>query len=154
MQWVPGYGGYADPSHRRDRDGDYRRYLADRLSALRPSLDRLIRELAERGKVIDVLPLERARHRLGEAEHLMRTTDYESSAFFQANDLDEAALERLYQYDLVLLEHTRRLKEHVERVEQDPSSPENRASAEEIEATADALVMEFERRTDLIRQWS
>lgn len=154
MQWVPGYAGYADRQHRRAHERAYRQYLADQVSALQPLLDRVIRGRAEQGKVIEVLPLERTRQRLADIEQRIRTTDYESSAFFDVTDLDEAALDRLYQYDLVLIEQARDLHRQIEQLQRGHSSREELVAAEDLEAAAVALSAEFEQRTDLIRTWA
>lgn len=153
-QWVPGYTGYADRQYRRVCERTYRQYLADQVSVLQSPLDHVIRGFAEQGKVLEVLPLERTRQRLADVEQRIRTTDYESSAFFDAADLEEAVLDRLYQYDLVLLEQARDLRRQIERLERGPSSPEELTVAEDIEAAAVALSAEFEQRTDLIRTWA
>ena len=154
MQWVPGYAGYADRQHRRARERAYRQYLADQVSALQSPLDRVVRRLAEQGKVIELLPLERTRQRLADIEQRIRTTDYEASAFFEVTDLDEAALDRLYQYDLVLIEQARDLHRQIEQLERGHLLREELGAAEDLEAAVVALSAEFEQRTDLIRTWT
>jgi len=124
------------------------------VSALQPLRDRVIRGRAEQGKVIEVLPLERTRQRLADIEQRIRTTDYESSAFFDVTDLDDAALDRLYQYDLVLIEQARDLHRQIEQLQRGHSSREELVAAEDLEAAAVALSAEFEQRTDLIRTWA
>ncbi|HXF04237.1 MAG TPA: hypothetical protein VNM72_02340 [Blastocatellia bacterium] len=153
-QWVPGYAGYADRQHRRACETAYRQYLADQVSALQPPLDRVIRALADQGKVIEVLPLERTRQRLADIEQKIRTTDYASSAFFEGTVLEETALDRLYQYDLVLIEQVRDLHRQIEQFERGHPSQEDLVAGETLEAAAVALSAEFEQRTDLIRTWT
>lgn len=147
---VPAYAGYADTSRRYESESHYRCHLADRLNALKSPLDQLIRNLAEAGKVIEVLPLERAQTKLDAVEKQIRLTDYGQSRFFGDGRIDDEVLESVYQYDLVLVEQARTLDEQMNHLRSQSPNPNFLQAAEDFEATLIALEAEFVRRFELI----
>jgi|DewCreStandDraft_5_1066085.scaffolds.fasta_scaffold01481_17 hypothetical protein len=150
---LPEYGGYADHASRREQDARYRQYLSERVHELIPALEQLIGERAHAGRVIEALPLERVREKLRALLDQLRAPDYGATAFFNERPVDEAVLDLLYQYDLVLHEHVRAARAQLEGLRAHPPD-DFLLAAERLEATVLALEAEFKSRCDVIRHWT
>lgn len=102
---IPGFRGYRERELRRDADRAQREHLADRLDGNKKALNDLA-AAATRGGGLDVLNgVETARKRLDKVANRIRYADRGYSGFFDVVKVDEAALGRLYQFDLELLEN-------------------------------------------------
>jgi len=149
---LPEYRGYAEQASRREQDALYRQYVSDQLNGLLAPLEQLIGERAHAGQVIEVLPLERVRERVRALIGELRAPDYGATAFFNERPVDEAVLDLLYQYDLVLTEQVRAAQAQLEELRAHP--PEDfLLAAERLEATVLALEAEFKSRCEVIRHW-
>ncbi len=149
---LPEYRGYAEHAARREQDAAYRRHLSERLAELLPSLEQLIGEWARAGKVLEALPLERARERMRAVKQLLENPDYGTTLFFNERPDEGALLEMLYQYDLVLSEQVRAVSAQLESLREQP--PEDLlGAAERLEALVRAVEAEFKGRCEVIRNW-
>jgi hypothetical protein len=149
---LPEHRGYADPAFRREQDATYRRYVSDRLSDLLQPLERLIGERAHAGQVIEVLPLERVREKLRALLRALSAPDYGATAFFTERPVEDAVLDQLYQYELVLHEQVRIVCAQLEELRTQPPV-EFLPAAERLEMSVLALEAEFKGRCEVIRQW-
>jgi len=149
---LPEHLGYADHASRRDQDAAYRQYVSDRLSGLLQPLEQLIGERAHAGQVIEVLPLERVREKLRALLRDLSAPDYGATAFFDERPVEDAVLDLLYQYELVLYEQVRIVCAQLEELPARPQA-EFLSAAERLEATVLALEAEFKGRCEVIRQW-
>ena len=102
---IPGFKGYRERELRRDADRQQREHLAGRLEANKRVLDELA-DRATRGGSLDAInDVEAARKRLDRVAARLRYAERGYSGFFDAVKVDEAVLDRLYQFDLSLLEN-------------------------------------------------
>ena len=108
---IPGLKGYRDKEARRDTDKRYRDYLAGRIDGVRNSLEDIKREMVESGNLEELDDVDRITQKLFRAAAAIRHASYGYSGFFDQVKIQEAELDRLYQYDLSLVTH-------VEAVEQ------------------------------------
>jgi hypothetical protein len=100
---IPGFKGYREKELRRDADKVEREHLASQLEECKKTLDTLASD-ATRGGSLDVInDIEAARKRLDKAVARIRYADRGYAGFFDAIKVDEAVLERVYQFDLGLL---------------------------------------------------
>jgi hypothetical protein len=101
---VPGFKGYRERELRRDADRLQREHLAARLDANKKVLNELADQIT-RGGVLDAInDLETARKRLDRVAARLRFAERGYSGFFDAVKVDEAALARVYELDLSLLD--------------------------------------------------
>jgi hypothetical protein len=100
---VPGLKGYRDKEARRDTDKCFREYLADRIDRARRSLDDIKATLVEEGQLERLDEIDRYSQRLLKIANLMRHATYGYSGFFDQVKIQEAELDRIYQYDLSLV---------------------------------------------------
>jgi hypothetical protein len=100
---IPGFKGYRDKELRRDADRLEREHLAAQLADCKKALDMLASDATRSGSLDVINDVETARKRLDKLVAKIRYADRGYAGFFDAIKVDEAALERLYQYDLGLI---------------------------------------------------
>jgi hypothetical protein len=101
---IPGFKGYREKELRRDSDRLQREYLSSRLEECKRGLNE-IGSAATRGGDLDVInDVETARKRLDKAVARIRYADRGYAGFFDAIKVDEAMLQRIYDFDLSLLD--------------------------------------------------
>jgi len=100
---IPGFKGYRERELRRDADQLTREHLAGLLEACKKPLNELSVASSRSGDLSGINDLETARKRLDKVTARMRYADRGYSGFFDAVKVDEAALARVYAFDLGLL---------------------------------------------------
>lgn len=101
---IPGFRGFQDRELRRDVDKRLRDDLAGRLAAIRDAARRRAGDYADAGRIGDLTGFDRLDKRLDGLSQAVRFADYGVSGFFDAVKIDEAALARLYEFDLELVD--------------------------------------------------
>ncbi len=100
---IPGFKGYREKELRRDADKLQREHLANQLEECKRALNS-VADAATRGGGLEVInDVETARKRLDKVIARIRFADRGYAGFFDAVKVDEAMLERVYQFDLGLL---------------------------------------------------
>ena len=100
---IPGYKGYRDRELRRDADRLEREHLAERLETCKKGLNEAAAAVTRSGNLDAINDIETARKRLDKAIARIRHADRGYSGFFDAVKVDEAALARVYEFDLGLV---------------------------------------------------
>jgi hypothetical protein len=101
---IPGYKGYRDREQRRDADRLLRDHLVGLLDGIRGKLIGFQRELQSRGEFKPVTDLDRVSRRLVRARDRLDHAPYGYAGFLDAAQVNEAELDRMYDYDLSLKE--------------------------------------------------
>jgi hypothetical protein len=103
MNAIPGFKGYREKELRRDADKIQREHLAGLLDGCKGALNQAA-DAATRGGSLDAInDVETARKRLDKVAARIRWADRGYSGFFDTVKVDEALLERVYQFDLGLV---------------------------------------------------
>jgi hypothetical protein len=100
---IPGFQGYRDRELRRDADRLEREHLADRLETCKKGLNETAAALTRSGSLDGINDVETARKRLDKLIARIRHADRGYSGFFDPVKVDEAALARVYEFDLSLV---------------------------------------------------
>src|SRR5689334_4122132 len=98
LRRIPGFKGYLEKEYRRDSDSLQRTWLADRLQRSKRSLDAYARTLVDAGKLDAVAQIDRFKGRLDKAIGRLRGAMAGYSGFFDLVQVDEASLQRVYEY--------------------------------------------------------
>ncbi len=101
---IPGYRGFQDRELRRDVDKLQREHLARELERAKGVARAKARAFADAGKIGALAPFDRLDRELDGVAQAIRFADYGATGLFDAVKIREAELERLYQFDLALLE--------------------------------------------------
>jgi len=100
---IPGLKDYREKESRRDTDKRFREYLSRRIDSARGTLDDAKRQQLESGNLGELDDLDRLSQKLFKLANTIRHASYGYSGFFDQVKIQEAELDRLYQYDLSLM---------------------------------------------------
>ena len=100
---IPGFTGYRERERRREADRIAREHLAARIEESKRDLDTLAANASRVGALEAINGIETARKRTDKVAARLRYADRGYSGFFDAIKVDEAALDRVYQFDLALV---------------------------------------------------
>lgn len=144
---IPGYSGYVAKERRRDVDKLHREHLAERLRLSKQPLNDLMRELSSSGRLFEVTPVDRVLKKLDQIENRVRFASYGYAGFFDAVKIEEPQLERIYRFDLALVEKVEAFERQARELSTKAATPEGlKSAAAEIERAADDLNSTFNER--------
>jgi len=106
---IPGFKGYQERELRRDVDRMQREHLAEELGRIKVGLRARARAWADADQIGALHQFERIDQRLDSLSQAIRLADYGQSGFFDVVKVEEAELEKLYRFDLALLDDVSRL---------------------------------------------
>ena len=104
MNAIPGFKGYRDKELRRDADRLQREHVAAQLETCKKGLNELSADATRSGDLSIINDIETARKRLDKVVARIRYADRGYAGFFAAVKVDEAALQRVYEFDLSLID--------------------------------------------------
>ncbi len=134
---IPGFRGYRDKELRRDADRLQREYLAARLDECKRQLNDLANGATRSGALDVINDIETARKRLDKAANRVRYADRGYAGFFDAVKVDDAVLDRVYQFDLGLIRGVDEVRGAAQAAAAAASGA--RAAVQEMVARIDAL---------------
>lgn len=108
---IPGFRGYREKELRRDADRIEREHLATRLEECKKPLNEAANAATRSGDLGVINDVETARKRLDKVVNRIRYADRGYAGFFDAIKVDEAALGRVYEFDMSLLEGVEKVRE-------------------------------------------
>ena len=151
---IPGYSGYVERERRRDIDKLHREHLADRLRAAKQPISDAVRELTSGGRLMEIGPLDRAQKKIDQAENRVRFASYGYGGFFDVVKIEEAQLDRLYQFDLALVEKVETIERHGRELSSKAAPAEGlKQAATELERAVDELNRSFDERHRVINDF-
>jgi hypothetical protein len=142
---IPGFKGYREKELRRDADRIQREHLAGRLEETKKSLDALAAAASRVGALDAINDIETARKRLDRVVARIRYADRGYSAFFDRVKIDEAMLERVYDFDLLLLDGVEQVRAAAARGSAEPAP-----AVRDMIAQLDALDTKMGERDTLL----
>ena len=148
---IPGFSGYHAKERRRDIDKLHRDALADRIRAVKPAVAGVVRDLTDGGRLLEVGALDRVSKKLNTIENKVRFASYGYSGFFDAVQIKEEQLDRIYQFDLKLVEDVEVIERQAEALKGAfQTSTDLKLGAGNLEAAIDAFNAEFDTRQQAI----
>jgi hypothetical protein len=104
MNALPGFKGYREKERRRDADRILRDHLAARLDLLKKALNDAAAGATRSGTLDAINDIETARKRLDRVSNRIRYADRGYAPLFAVLKIDDAALARVYAFDVALIE--------------------------------------------------
>lgn len=101
---IPGFRGFQDRELRRDVDKLQREHLATEIGRLKAAVRDKARSYTDAGQIGALNGFDRMDRQLDGLAQSVRFTDYGASGIFDAVKVGEPQLQRLYDFDLSLLE--------------------------------------------------
>ncbi|NPA27115.1 MAG: hypothetical protein GXO36_05920 [Chloroflexi bacterium] len=149
-QRVPGYAGYKAREKRREADKLLREKIAQRLREQVQRLTELQQQLLRTGGLRWLDDLETAVVRIQAAADKIRNAAYGYAGLFDAVKINQAQLERLYRFDLDLLEHVDRIAQAIDALQAAIGTPDLGAAIAEVQRRAQELLTTFRHREDVL----
>ena len=115
---IPGFRGFQDRELRREVDKQQREYLAGEMTRLKSDLRKVAERYTDAGKIGVLHLFDRLDRRMDGVAGAIRYSDYGATGFFDVNKVDEAALEKLYRFDLGVLDDLSALADSLEAIPQ------------------------------------
>jgi hypothetical protein len=116
LRRIPGFKGYLEKEYRRDSDALQRTWLADRLQRAKPALDAYGRALVDAKKLDVLAQLDHFKSRLDKTVSRLRGAMQGYSGFFDLVQINEVALDRVYQHDVKTMDAVETLAASIEKL--------------------------------------
>jgi hypothetical protein len=146
---IPGYRGFQDRELRRDVDRLQREHLASELGRLKTALRDRSRGYVDAGKIGALNGFDRVDRQLDGLSQVIRFSDYGATGLFDAVKIGEAELERLYQFDLSLLDDIQALESHAAAVPA-PGGDDPAPALDRLQQSVRALDEKWRQRETVI----
>lgn len=150
LSYIPGIRTYQDREHRRETDKRMREHLSSRLQEPRSVLRRLALDLSQRGRLEGLAELDRFSSHLQQIADTILHASYGFAGIFDLKKIREEELDRLYAFDLSLLEEIEGLRATVQAWGADPSPEVLKGRILEAERRLDGLEAKFRQRSDFL----
>lgn len=144
---IPGFKGYRERELRRDADKLQREHLAVQIDGCKKSLNDIAAAATRVGALDAINDVETARKRVDKLANRVRYADRGYSGFFDTIKIDEAALERVYQFDLALVQAVDSLRA---AAAQAPVAPDVPVAVRALIAQIDALDGALDERETIL----
>lgn len=148
---LPGFKGYFIRSDRRSADKLLRETIADKFQVQWQRLSGIQRDLVSSGH-LDVLDdIEIGAIRLRQFIDRVKTAAYGYAGFFDAVKIKEEELEKVYQYDLTLMEMADEVASAIDNLEASIGSDGFPASIRNVNQKAQDCLDAFNQRSELFK---
>lgn len=122
---IPGYRGFQDRELRRDVDKLQREHLAAEIGRLKAALSSRARDYTDAGQLAALGAFGRIDRQLDGLQQTIRFSDYGASGLFDPVKIGEPELERLYTFDLGIVDDVAAIEQAIAAV----PAPSGRAAA-------------------------
>jgi hypothetical protein len=149
---IPGFRGFQDRELRRDVDKLQREHISGEIGRVKTALRDKARAYTDAGQIALLGPFDRLDRQLDGLSQSVRFADYGASGLFDAVKIGEAELQRLYEFDLSLLEDLGALKTAAAGVPSPPSSgqPDAAAALDQVQQRVRAIEEKWRGREQVI----
>lgn len=147
---IPGFKGYIERQARRDSDKLLRDSIAERFEKEWQRISALQVEFIVQGEITYVDDLERAAIKLRTFADRIRRATRGHSSLFEAVKINEAELEKLYQYDAQLLDLADGVARAIDNLEASIGSDGLPAAIRNLTSTSQAAIEAFNLREEAV----
>jgi hypothetical protein len=148
---IPGYRGFQDRELRRDVEKTQREHLASELGRAKSALAGRARDYTDAGQIAALSAFGRLDRQLDGLQQTIRFSDYGASGLFDPVKIAEADLERLYAFDLSVVEDLAAVQQAIEAVPA-PGAGESAPALDRVRELVQALNDKWRQRRDVIGQ--
>ena len=150
MARIPGVRTYRERENRRETDKKLREHLASRLQEVRSQLKKVVLDLSTKGQMESLGKLDRLSSHLQQMADTIRYASYGYSGIFDVEKIREDELNRLYTFDLLLVDDLERIQKSVQEIGPASSSAAREKKVEETETFLDSLETKFNQRKEFM----
>jgi hypothetical protein len=150
VNFIPGFKGYMDRNARRDADKMLRETVSAKVEQQWSRIAELQRQLISQGGIEQVDDFEAAAIKMRTLTDRIRTAPYGYAGFFDAVKVDEAALAKLYTFDVTMLDRAAQLSAAVDNVASSMGSDGLPAAIRNVATLAQDGLDAFQQRSQVI----
>lgn len=147
---LSGFIGYFDRENRREADKLLRTTVADRYQQQWERISAIQRQMIETGQLEDVDQLEAAAIKLRGFIDRVQTASYGYAGFFDAVRINSNELQKLYSYDLQLLEDVNSISTAIDNIEASMGSEGLPAAIRHLTTLSQEVVDAWDRRDEVL----
>ena len=147
---LSGFVGYLDRENRREADKLLRATIASRYEQQWGRISTIQRQMIEAGNLEQVDQLEAAAIKLRTFIDRVKVASYGYAGFFDAVRINETELQKLYSYDLQLLEDVNSISSAVDNVEASMGSDGLPAAMRHLTTLAQDVIDAYDRRDEVL----
>jgi len=151
MAKIPGFKGYIARADRRSADKILRETISDQFQALWQRLSSIQRDLVNAGRIDVMDEVEIAAVRLRQFIDRIKTAAYGYSGFFDATKVNEAELEKVYQYDLTLVSMGGEVSSAIDNLEASIDTDGFPASIRNLNQKTQNCLDAFNKRSEVMK---
>jgi len=148
--FIAGFVGYVDRENRREADKILRETAAQRYEEVWSRISELQRQLISEGKLELVDDLEASAIKLRAFIDRTKRASYGYAGFFDAVRVHSEELERIYEYDIALLEGAQKLADAVENVAASIGTDGLPAAIRHLVSISQEAIDTYNRRDEVI----
>lgn len=148
---IPGFKGYIERVDRRNADKLLRESISDQYQAQWQRISSIQRDLVNAGQLEVLDEVEIASTRLRQFIDRIKTAAYGYSSFFESVKINEAELEKVYQYDLALVTMGDEIANAVDNLEASVGTDGLPAAIRNLNQKAQDCVTAFDKRIELMK---
>ncbi|HLE22947.1 MAG TPA: hypothetical protein VI701_01445 [Anaerolineales bacterium] len=147
---LSGFIGYLDRENRREADKLLRTTIANRYEQQWGRISTIQRQMIEAGNLEQVDQLEAGAIKLRTFIDRVKTASYGYAGFFDAVRVNETELQKLYSYDLQLLEDVNSISSAVDNVEASMGSDGLPAAMRHLTTLCQDVIDAYDRRDEVL----
>ena len=147
---LSGFVGYLDRENRREADKLLRATIASRYEQQWNRISAIQRQMIEAGNLEQVDQLEAAAIKLRAFIDRVKTASYGYAGFFDAVRVNETELQKIYSYDLQLLEDVNSISSAVDNVEASMGSDGLPAAMRHLTTLSQDVIDAYDRRDEVL----
>ncbi len=148
---IPGFKGYIERADRRSADKLLRESISDKFQVLWQRLSAIQRDFVNSGKIDVIDDVEIAAVRLRQFIDRVKTAAYGYSGFFDATKINEAELEKVYQYDLALVTLADEVSSAIDNLEASVDTDGFPAAIRNLNQKAQDCLDAFNKRSEVMK---
>jgi hypothetical protein len=152
MRKIPGYGGYLDRELRRDADRLHREFLAKGTTGLKSKVQDIQEEMLRNGDMSQMSRFGEIGNRLDRITERLRHASYGYTGLFAATEVNEEELNRIYEFDLSLVNGLQAAEDAVKALDAAVSAKDNaNAKTSDLEKNLRDLDSKIDEREKLLK---
>ena len=149
LRRVPGFRGYLEKEYRRDSDALQRQFLADRLQRSKRGLDEYARKLVDAVQISELPQCDRLRAKLDKLIGRIRGAMQGYSGMFDLVKVNEGVLDKVYEFDVKLLDQVESLAAGVEQLATSSARPSETLPS--LVSQVESIEQAWDQRHDLLK---
>jgi hypothetical protein len=146
---IPGFKGYLERQNRRDSDKILRDITADRLEEQYQRVSSLERDFISQGEIMYVDDLEAGAIKIRTFADRIRRASRGYAGIFDAVKINQEELDRLYEYDLALLESVDEISRAIDNIELSMGMEGLPASIRNLTTTTQEAINAYNKREEV-----